>query len=433
MRELATEDGGFASALDADSEGEEGRFYVVGASIPSSTPWLEAGPRRDRKRRRWPPTGVSCRSGNWEGRYDPARRRTCARCRARRARPRLAPRRACATRCARAATTSSWRPGTGWRCAPWPTAALVLGGERYVEATRSACARFMRGHLLRDGGRPLAHGPLAVVRTRRPSPRTTRTSPMGCWPPTRRSARWRTCSWPSRSSIVLIADFWDEASGTFFDTSAEHERAVARPRSLLDDATPARANAVAADVLLRLALLTGEPDLRPPCARSILRAVELAPWIGSRAQFGRMLSAADRALVEPIDAVIAGDPDATRCSRAAPRGGAAVRPGPGHRATGARILAGRLAALPGQGRARGGGHRLRLSWLRLRRADQRPGSGRRPGGQAWRQPGRKLSLTVRAMLSRFGSSRAIDCHVPRPSRPPTTGTVTLDETSSGST
>jgi uncharacterized protein YyaL (SSP411 family) len=103
-----------------------------------------------------------------------------------------------------------------------------------------------------------------------------------------------------------VADFWDDASGTFYDTSAEHDRIVARPRSLIDGATPA-ANSVAADVLLRVALLTGEPD-HDRRARSILRAA--GPALDRHpAQFGRMLSAADRALGEPLDAVIAGDPE----------------------------------------------------------------------------------------------------------------------------
>ncbi len=103
----------------------------------------------------------------------------------------------------------------------------------------------------------------------------------------------------------LIADFWDEASGTLFDTAEEHDRTVARPRSIVDSATPS-ANAVAADVLLRLALLTGEADYDRR-ARSILRAV--APALDRQpSAFGRMLSAVDRSLPPPIDAVIAGDP-----------------------------------------------------------------------------------------------------------------------------
>ena len=92
----------------------------------------------------------------------------------------------------------------------------------------------------------------------------------------------------------LVADFWDEASGTVYDTGPEHEQSVARPRSLLDGATPG-ANAVAADVWLRLALLTGEPD-HDRRARRILAAagplVERQP-----SAFGRMLCAADRACV----------------------------------------------------------------------------------------------------------------------------------------
>ena len=100
----------------------------------------------------------------------------------------------------------------------------------------------------------------------------------------------------------LVADFWDDASGTLFDTSFEHETTVARPRSLVDSATPA-ANSVAADVLLRLALITGDADYDRR-ARSILRAV--APVLERQpSMFGRMLCAVDRSLGHPSDAVIA--------------------------------------------------------------------------------------------------------------------------------
>ena len=49
------------------------------------------------------------------------------------------------------------------------------------------------------------------------------------------------------------------------------------------------------------------------------------------------------------------------------------------------------------------------------------------------QPARKLRRTVRVALSGFGSSRQIDCHVPSASRPPTTGTVSDGDASSGRT
>ena len=48
-------------------------------------------------------------------------------------------------------------------------------------------------------------------------------------------------------------------------------------------------------------------------------------------------------------------------------------------------------------------------------------------------PTRKLSRTVRVALSAFGSRRAIDCHVPSASRPPTTGTVSDGGARSGTT
>jgi len=77
---------------------------------------------------------------------------------------------------------------------------------------------------------------------------------------------------------------------------------VARPRGLVDNATPS-ANSIGADVLQRLALLTGDEELDRR-ARSILRAV--APALERQpSAFGRMLCAADRRLSEAIDVVVA--------------------------------------------------------------------------------------------------------------------------------
>ncbi len=88
------------------------------------------------------------------------------------------------------------------------------------------------------------------------------------------------------------------------DTSSEHERTVAQPRGLVDNATPS-ANSLGADVLQRLALLTGDETLADR-AGSILRAV--APALERQpSAFGRMLCAADRLLGEQIDVVVAGD------------------------------------------------------------------------------------------------------------------------------
>ena len=50
-----------------------------------------------------------------------------------------------------------------------------------------------------------------------------------------------------------------------------------------------------------------------------------------------------------------------------------------------------------------------------------------------RQPDRYESLTVRRALSRFGSSRAIDCQVPSVIRPPMIGTTSEGDARSGRT
>ncbi len=117
IRELQTPDGGFASALDADSEGEEGRFYVwTDADVRSTL--ADAGLRPDEVEAlvaHWGVTPV----GNWEGRTiltasaQPPPRISWSRVAAPCSRPG-------GSGCVRLATRSSSRPGTGSCCGRWP-------------------------------------------------------------------------------------------------------------------------------------------------------------------------------------------------------------------------------------------------------------------------------------------------------------------------
>jgi hypothetical protein len=302
LSELRTDDGGLASALDADSEGEEGRFYLwssdevarvladaglTAAEVAAVCAYWDVTP-----------------GGNWEGHTilhvsGPLPEGTALD----RARSALV-----------AAREQRVRPGrddkqlAGWNgmaLRAIATVALVLGEPAHAAATRELVG-FVRAHLLRDGDR--------VWRTARGGRSHTpgfaedyANLADGLLASYAALGAWDDLLLARRLVDRLIADFWDDGSGTLFDTADEHDRAVARPRSLLDNATPS-ANAVAADVMLRLALLTGEPEYDRH-ARSILRAVQ--PALDRQpSAFGRFLSAADRSLAEPTDVVVADDADA---------------------------------------------------------------------------------------------------------------------------
>ncbi|HSK93117.1 MAG TPA: thioredoxin domain-containing protein [Candidatus Angelobacter sp.] len=315
LAELRTEDGGFASALDADTDGVEGRFYAWGHPEFHAV-LADAGlPDHDRAAVAsfW---GVS-EGGNWEGsnvlHVAPGGPRVAPEL-TERARQVLLEARSSRTRPARDdKQLAAWN---GLALRAFARAALVLGDDRYAEVTGELVA-FVKDHILRDGER--AWRTSRAGRSHTPGFAEDHLALAdGLLEAHAALGTPDTLQLAVTLARTAIADFWDDESGTFLDTSDEHDRAVVRPRGLVDNATPS-ANALGADVLLRLALLTADPDLDRR-ARSILRAVEPALERQPSA-FGRMLSAADRSLAEPIDVVVAStDPDdgsATALRRAA--------------------------------------------------------------------------------------------------------------------
>ena len=110
---------------------------------------------------------------------------------------------------------------------------------------------------------------------------------------------------------TMIAEFWDEQEGGFFYTGASSERLIVRHKDFFDNATPS-GNSVAADLLLRLSLLTENDDYRRKAVtlfRLVRDAVSRYP-----SAFGCTLGALDFYLSTPREIVIVGDAgdDATR-------------------------------------------------------------------------------------------------------------------------
>jgi uncharacterized protein len=315
IRELATGDGGYASALDADSEGEEGRFYVwtdgdlraslAGGGLPAAEIDVLAA--------HW---GVTA-AGNWEGRTiltasaDPPPPDLLAR-----GRSVLLAARERRTRPARDGKQLAAWNGLVLRSLAEAGAVLdrddlLVAADRLVQFLRDVLVRPHGGlwRTARDGG---GHTPgfledYACVAD-------------GLLAAHAASGRLADAELAHALMTRAIDEFWDPAAGAFWDTSDEHERLMARPHSVVDSATPS-GNAVAADVLLRLALITGDPDLDRR-ARAILRTV--AGGLDRQpGRFGRMLGAADRALAGQVDVVVASptadDTSATRLRCAALR------------------------------------------------------------------------------------------------------------------
>ena len=113
--------------------------------------------------------------------------------------------------------------------------------------------------------------------------------------------RWFT---EARALVDVVLNHFTDPNGGFFDTSHDHEQLITRPKSLQDNAIPS-GNAMAAEVLLRIAAYTGEDAYRQP-AEEMLAAMTpmMQQYPGG---FSHWLSALAFHLAPPREIALIGD------------------------------------------------------------------------------------------------------------------------------
>jgi len=104
----------------------------------------------------------------------------------------------------------------------------------------------------------------------------------------------------------MISQFWDEPQACFYDTGRIHEELVVRPRDVFDNAQPC-GGSVASDMLLRLSVVTGNEDY---AAKAVAPLRSLAELMGrAPAGTGRWIAALDFYLSTPKEVAVIGPPD----------------------------------------------------------------------------------------------------------------------------
>ena len=103
---------------------------------------------------------------------------------------------------------------------------------------------------------------------------------------------------------TMVELFWDETSGQFFDTGSDHEDLIVRPRDISDNATPS-GSSIATDVLLRLAVITGNAEYERRAVTALRSVQELMSRFPTGA--GHWLCALDIYLSTAKEIAIIGD------------------------------------------------------------------------------------------------------------------------------
>jgi uncharacterized protein len=279
LREMRGPEGGFYSALDADSDGVEGRFYVwtvaeledvLGDDADAGIRWLGASQEGNFVDPHHPEPGLNV----LEDRGPRPDAETCERireklldARAKRTRPGLDDKRL-----------------TSWNALM--ISALAGAGDAYLDAAVE-CAEFVLRELRDRDGR--------LLRTY-----SAGEAKIGAYLEDHAfllealiALFEATCdeAWLSRATSLadeLIGRFSDPENGGFFSTAMDGEELIARRKELEDSPIPAGGSSAALG-LLRLAQLTGEERYARRSAEAIALLSSIAPK--HPASFGHMLQA----------------------------------------------------------------------------------------------------------------------------------------------
>ncbi|HET7187201.1 MAG TPA: thioredoxin domain-containing protein [Gemmatimonadaceae bacterium] len=108
-----------------------------------------------------------------------------------------------------------------------------------------------------------------------------------------------------RLADAIMARFWDDDAQAFFDTAADAERLVTRPRDVTDNALPS-GSSLAVELLLLLGDLYANGEYTTRATYVLETLVE--PMARYPTAFGHALGAADIAVRGAIEVAIAGDP-----------------------------------------------------------------------------------------------------------------------------
>jgi hypothetical protein len=119
--------------------------------------------------------------------------------------------------------------------------------------------------------------------------------------------RWLTeAAWITARVVEL---FWDDTEGIFHDGPKDGEVLAIRARDLMDNATPS-GNSLAVELLIRSAHLFGEERHRDIAHRVLDREAGLMARFP--AAFGRLLGALDQTVADPVEIAIVGARDDPR-------------------------------------------------------------------------------------------------------------------------